>query len=82
MAEKQIQVTYFSILREKRGLADEQVRSAALTPAALYDELRALHNFPLDRASLGVAVNGDWGQWDSSLSEGDSVVFLPPVSGG
>ena len=56
--------------------------TAAATPAALYDELRGRHNFSLTANLLMVAVNGDFGAWDTPLKEGDEVVFLPPVAGG
>ena len=31
---------------------------------------------------LRVAVNSEFGEWEQPLSEGDSVVFIPPVAGG
>jgi len=75
-------VAYYALLREERGLGEEEVRSAALTPADLYEELRRIHGFSLPRERMGVAVNDRLGGWDTSLSEGDRVVFLPPVAGG
>jgi len=35
--------------------------------------------FMKDR-SLRVAVNRRWAHWDTPLTEGDEVAFLPPVS--
>jgi molybdopterin converting factor small subunit len=29
-----------------------------------------------------VAVNDEMASWDSSLSDGDEVLFFPPVAGG
>ncbi|MDG1462804.1 MAG: MoaD/ThiS family protein, partial [Gammaproteobacteria bacterium] len=29
-----------------------------------------------------VAVNDEFSSWDASLSDGDHVVFIPPVAGG
>jgi molybdopterin converting factor small subunit len=31
---------------------------------------------------LRVAVNGEFGDWEQPLAEGDAVVFIPPVAGG
>jgi molybdopterin converting factor small subunit len=31
---------------------------------------------------LRVAVNDEFGDWRARLSDGDTVVFLPPVAGG
>lgn len=34
------------------------------------------------RASLSSAVNADYARMNASVSEGDEIAFLPPVSGG
>lgn len=75
-------VEYYALLREERGVTQESVDSPALTPAALYDELRARHGFSLSRDALKVVVNEDFVEWDVPLSDGDTVVFIPPVAGG
>ncbi len=79
---RDVRVQYFAILREQSGLREEQLHTSARTPAALYDELRIRHGFTLDRASLRVAVNDEFGSWEQPLLAGDSVVFIPPVAGG
>ena len=55
---------------------------AAGTPRQLYEELRQRYPFSLPPEMLRVAINSDFGDWDQRLSEGDSVVFIPPVAGG
>lgn len=77
-----VRVQYFAILREQSGLREEQLQTSARNPGELYDELRARHGFTLDRASLRVAVNEEFGAWEQPLLAGDSVVFIPPVAGG
>ena len=79
---KSIHVLYFALLREQRGLTEERLETSAVTPAALYAELSALHSlsFPQDR--LRVVVNESFADWNAELSDGDSVVFIPPVAGG
>jgi molybdopterin converting factor subunit 1 len=75
-------VQYFALLREQAGRSQEEVQSAAGTPAALFDELRARHPFSLNRTQLKVAINGEFGSWDQALADGDAIVFIPPVAGG
>ena len=79
---KSVSVLYFAKLREARGLDAERVDTLACTPAGLYDELRFRHRLPLDFDSLRAARNGDFCAWDDMLSDGDEVVFIPPVAGG
>jgi molybdopterin converting factor small subunit len=77
-----IEVTYYAVLREQRGLSTEQVLVPAGTAEALYDQLRKTHGLPPRSPSLGVAVNDTLGSWDQDLRDGDRVAFLPPVAGG
>lgn len=77
-----VTVQYFAILREQRGLAQEKLSTAALTPAALYDELRARHRFTLPGDRVRAAVNDEFVAAATPLREGDRVVFIPPVAGG
>jgi len=76
-----ISVGYFAILREHTGRASEQVETEARTAADLFRELDARYRFPR-LASLRVAVNDEFRDWDTALTDGDSVVFIPPVAGG
>ena len=77
-----ITVQYFAILREQRGLNEETLETAAATPAALYDELRARHRFTLPGDRVRAAVNDAFVAGAAPLREGDRVVFIPPVAGG
>jgi molybdopterin converting factor small subunit len=80
--EKQLEVRYFAVLREQRGLSEETVVSQAASPAALYAELAARHNFRLDPTLVRAAIGSEFVPMDRTLSEGDSVTFIPPVAGG
>ncbi len=75
-------VRYFAAFREAAGLAEEHVDTTAATPAALFAECVARHS-ALERytASL-VAINDEMAGWESELSDGDEVLFFPPVAGG
>jgi len=77
-----INITYFAILQDERGLPSESLESSAANPAELYEHLRKTHNFSLTKCRLKVAVNDEFADWDAELKEDDNVVFIPPVAGG
>ncbi|QYM79094.1 MoaD/ThiS family protein [Horticoccus luteus] len=77
-----LRIEYFALLREQRGLAAESLATAAATPTALYEELRARHGFTLPAAAVRAAVNGEFVPAAAPLHEGDLIVFIPPVAGG
>ncbi len=77
-----VSVQYFAILREQRGLSQEQIATETATPAALYEELRARHRFTLPGDRVRAAVNDAFVDPNATLREGDRVVFIPPVAGG
>jgi molybdopterin synthase sulfur carrier subunit len=79
---KTVRVQYFAILREQRGVAQENLATAAATVGELYDELRTRHGFTLPQERLRAAVNDEFAPWTAPLREGDALVFLPPVAGG
>ena len=76
-----IRVEYFAILREHTGRESEEVETGAHTAADLFRELDDRYRFPR-LASLKVAINDEFRDWDTGLADGDSVVFIPPVAGG
>jgi molybdopterin converting factor subunit 1 len=78
----ELRVSYFAWLRERVGLDSETVSTSAVTPAQLWTELDARHDFATERRQLRVAVNDAFSTWDARLADGDRVVFIPPVSGG
>ena len=77
-----IKVQYYALLREQAGRSEESLVTAARTPRELYEELRQRYPFSLPADTLRVAVNAEFGEWSQPLSEGDAVVFIPPVAGG
>ncbi len=77
-----VTINYFAILREQRGLTQEKLSTVAATPAALYEELRARHNFTLPVDRVRAAVNDAFVAGSAELREGDRIVFIPPVAGG
>ena len=79
---KSIDVRYFGILGERRGLVQERLTTAATTTASLYAELDLEHRLGLEPKNFRVAVNDAFSTWDQPLADGDQVAFLPPMSGG
>lgn len=77
-----ITVRYFAAFREAAGRETETVESEAGTPRALFAECRARHDQLQAWESSLVAVNDEMADWDSSIDEGDEVLFFPPVAGG
>ena len=77
-----VQLHYFALLQDQRGLAQETLNTNAVTVSDLYAELKERHGFTLAQTALRVSINEEFAAWDTSLGEGDVVVFIPPVSGG
>ncbi len=77
-----VNVQYFAILREQRGLTAESVETGGATVSALYDKLRARHGFTLPGDRVRAAVNDTFVPASQVLHPGDRVVFIPPVAGG
>jgi len=75
-------IQYFALLKDQRGLDKETIESSASSARALYEELARAHGFTLPATALKVALNDDFANWDTSLSDGDSLAFIPPVAGG
>ncbi len=79
---KNLRIMYFAKLREARGSSEETLETIACTAAGLYEEIRFRHRFPLEIHQLRVAINGEFADWNTRLSDGNEVVFIPPVAGG
>jgi len=79
---KSVEVLYFAILREQRGLDKETLQTSARTGEELYQELRESYPFSLPITHIKIAVNGEFAEPTKELRSGDSIVFIPPVAGG
>ena len=77
-----VHVEYFALFREQAGRAEETVETGAADPGQLYAELAERHGLTIEPARLKVAVNDRFVGWDVALTDGDRVVFIPPVAGG
>lgn len=78
----EIQVEYYALFRACARKGEEAFTLENPLPSDLYDTLRERYRFPLARKLVHLAVNDSYSPWDRPLSQGDRVVFIPPVSGG
>ena len=80
---KTIKVTYFANLKEHIKHSEEEiVETSAETPEELYNLLREKYSFEQPSDMIKVAINGEFASMRTSLKKGDSLAFLPPMSGG
>lgn len=79
---KQINILYFAALREQAQTEQETRSTTAQNPAELYAELQTVYAFDLPMERLRAAVNHAFVAWETELHDGDTVAFIPPVSGG
>ena len=80
----QVTVKHFGSIREAEGT---QELAVAVPEGSTVADLRRLlardhPSFEEMADRLRASVNYEFVQWESTLSEGDEVAFLPPVSGG
>jgi molybdopterin converting factor subunit 1 len=79
-----VTVKMFASFREYTGMPESVVEVApGTTVGDLWADLVEAHPrlVPLSK-SAGFALNGRYTRPDNTLSEGDTIAFLPPVSGG
>ncbi len=77
-----ITVRYFAAFREAAGVATESLETVAVSPAKLFNECANRHAGLQAYSTSLVAINDEMAGWDSILSDGDEVLFFPPVAGG
>lgn len=73
---------YYAMLREKAGTSTETVTTSAATPNELFQERNEFHHFNVDPSRIRIAINQAMKDWDTPLSDGDHVTFIPPTAGG
>lgn len=75
-------IKYFAAFREATGTAQEDVETVAGTAAALFAECRNRYEGLENYSASLVAINDEMADWEARLSDGDAVLFFPPVAGG
>ena len=77
-----IKIQYFAALREITGCACETLSvQIDSTPGTVYQTLKSQYNLP-NQNRLKVAINDCFCSWGSILTNDDTIVFIPPVTGG
>lgn len=77
-----INIQYFAVLQEITGCASESISvQADSTPKTVYKRLNNQYGLP-NRNRLKVVINDSFCSWESGLTNDDTIVFIPPVTGG
>ncbi len=78
-----VRFRYLARLRELVGTDAQTIDiPVGWTLKDMYDGLRREHPGLPDRDSVRAAVNQEFADWSATVSDGDEVAFIPPVSGG
>jgi molybdopterin converting factor subunit 1 len=77
-----VNVRYFALFREQTGCSSEAVDWPGGTAAELFQLVAERHAGLTAEAAALVAVNDEMVSWEATLSDGDEVLFFPPVAGG
>jgi molybdopterin converting factor small subunit len=77
-----VNVQYYALFREQRGLSSEQRTTEAATLRQLYEELAGQFRFSLPSDRVQVAVDDEFADWDQPVKANSRIVFIPPVAGG
>ncbi len=73
-----VHVRFYALFREHAGVSEKFVETQASTARELFAQLE----LPLSAHLTKVAINGRMASLNDAISDGDEVVFLPPVAGG
>lgn len=82
LANKTIQLNYFSRFAELTKKTNEAWSTEAVTVQELWFELDEQYAFDLDISMVRPAVNHEFCDWQRVINDRDIVSFIPPVSGG
>lgn len=77
-----VKILYFAQLADFAGKTEETRELDDASPAKLYATLQETYRFPHAFNQLQVAINHKLSAHQSDLSDGDSIAFLPPMTGG
>jgi molybdopterin converting factor subunit 1 len=79
-----VRVRFFARLREQAGTEIEVLEVApGSSLEGVYDAMRRKHpGLEADRNAVRGAINQEFADWKATVSNGDEVAFIPPVSGG
>lgn len=79
---KNITVRYFAMFRERAGVDEETLQLDAATANDVFTATLDRHGSSEPTGHCKVAINDVMADWDSPVSDGDTVLLFPPVAGG
>ncbi|MEC3883574.1 molybdopterin converting factor subunit 1 [Halobacillus litoralis] len=72
---------FFAGLKEAIGTDEVRLAAAGMTLGEVKEKVRS--EYSLDQVtSCMMAINEEFAPEDTTISEGDTIAFIPPVSGG
>lgn len=77
-----IKILFFGKLKETWNTSKLPLETESRNIEDLYQELLSQVKETPHKASIKVAINDEFVEWDSEISTGDVIAFLPPASGG
>jgi sulfur-carrier protein len=77
-----INILLFAGLKEKIGQDQLSWKGSGLTVSQLKEELLEKYQLSTELQAAMIAINEEFEDDSYILSEGDTVAFIPPVSGG
>ena len=75
-------ILYFAQLADLAGKAEEVREFSSITVMELYKQLAQEYQLPHKFSQLQVAINHELCAHKKELNDGDSIAFLPPMTGG
>lgn len=77
-----VTINYYAMFREEAGCSGERVETENGDATVLFETLNSKYGFSMSRNHVRLAVNDAFVDWGTPLNDGDSIVFIPPVTGG
>jgi molybdopterin converting factor subunit 1 len=79
---RKVTVRFFAVFREATGVESVEVETGAETVMGLFTEMAGRYDGLEHEPAALVAVNDEMSRWERSITDGDEVLFFPPVAGG
>ena len=79
---KKVEILFFGQLKEIWGCSKKNWQTECVNINDLYTELLRTISDPPYKGNIKVAINDEFCNWSTEISDNDSIAFLPPASGG
>ena len=79
---KTLQILFFGKLKEHWESNKFTLETDCKDIESLYSELLKSSLEPPHKASIKVAINDEFVDWNTAIKNNDTIAFLPPASGG